>query len=231
MPGSPFMRLKPRASTATIPINGVVYGDSLGGATGGQTPVAAHLQTLRPQDTWTYVSHSALMLSVATNNAHALGFKQSVHDVYYVPGARNVVIDFSILHGECNDTNDTANQIFDNWRAFVLQQQGFGWEVGFFGVPGTTEYNDPLNSPYRKLERAGVNNLFANGDGGTRLPKAGAQYYVNTELIVGLRTNDPPASGDGDPTYFINDTPVFGAIHLTSYAYGLLAAAMHVQLG
>ena len=212
-------------------MNIVVYGDSLAGDTGGQTPVATHLQALRPTDTVTYVSFGALQLANALDNGSGSGFLQAVHNALYNPARYNVVANFSIAHGDVQDLDDTVPVIYDRYRSLIQLEQGLGWYPFAIGVPGTSEYNDPGGGRYRRPERDGFNDMLRNGDGGTRPPRAGAPYYVDTETMVGYRTADLPLSGNGDPVYFINDTPAFGAIHWTSYGYSLMAAQIHGALG
>lgn len=231
MPGAPFQRCRvPSLVTSpTLPFNGVVFGNSLAGDTGGQTPISTHLQALRPADTWTFVSFGGHDLSIALS-AGSTGFQQAVHTPLYVPGAQNLVFIEDLLI-DCNDTNDTVAQIYDRLTSLITQIHSFGWLAGVIGVGGTSEFNDPGATPYRRPERIGVNNWLRSGDGGSRPSKAGAEYFFDIETIEGLGQSDLPLSGDGDPLLFLNDTPTWGAIHRTSYANSLIAGGMNVVLG
>lgn len=213
---------------AALPINGIVYGDSLAGASGIATneTLAAYLQGLRPADSWDYVSFGALMLATALNNSSGQGFKQAVHDVRYQPGQRNLVVLWSILHGDCNDTLDSTNTIFDRYQSLVTLCEGFGWEVCAMDVPATTEYNDPVGSPYRRPQRSGCNTLLLSGDGGSRLPKAGAAYHARISLISGLGQDDVPTSGDPGGTLIQSD-----GIHLKAAGQQACAGYVHTTLG
>lgn len=193
--------------------NGIVYGDSLAGTSGisGAEAMASRLQVYRPSDTWDRVSFGALMIATALDSGSGQGFEQAVHDVHFQPGERNLVIFWSILHGDANDTSDSANTIFDRYVDLVDLAHSFGWEVAATTIPATTEYNDPGGSPYRRPQRIAINDLLRNGDGGSRLPRAGAEYLIDVETISGLGQNDVPDSGPPGGTLIQTD-----GIHLTA---------------
>lgn len=175
-------------------INGVVYGDSLAGTSGitGAEALSSRLQARRPSDTWNRESIGALMLTAANSS-----FNSTVNPHYNsTPGVTNLVLFWSILHGDCNDTFDTEQQIFDRLVTLVNTAKGYGWKVAVTTVPATTEYNNPSNSPYRRPARIAVNNLVVNGDGGSRQRGAGAEYVIDVSTISGLGQNDVPTDGD-----------------------------------
>lgn len=211
-------------------INGVVYGDSMAGTSGitaGQS-MSAQLQLLRPSDTWNRVSVGALECDNPGGGAIGPGsfsFENLVHDVYYIPGARNVVVLWSILHGTVNDTSLTATQAYDRYRVLVQIAQGLGWEVVATTIPGTTEYNNPASSPYRRPQRIGVNDLLLSGDGGSRPPNAGAEYLANIEAIPGLGQSEQPVSGNPGGVMLQAD-----GIHPTAVAQAAGASAVSAAL-
>lgn len=188
--------------------NGVVYGDSIANG------IASRLAALRTGDTWTEVEVATLMLHLPDGGALGPGankFETKVHDLYYVPGARNIVVNLSIIHGETNDTFDTATQIYDGYRTLIQAQQALGWKVCSVTIPATTEYNDPDSSPYRRPQRIDVNELLRSGDGGSRPVRAGAEYFADFEDISGLGQLDVPISGAPGGTLLSAD-----GIHLLS---------------
>jgi hypothetical protein len=190
-------------------INGVVYGDSLAGTSGitGPEALSSRLQVRRPTDTWNRESIGALMLADANSDFNSL-----VNPYYNsTPGITNLVLIWSVLHGDCNDTFDTEQQIFDRLVTLVNTAKGYGWKVAVTTVPATTEYNDPGGSPYRRPTRIAVNNLVVSGDGGSRHRGAGAEYVIDVTTISGLGQNDVPISGNPGGTLIQAD-----GIHLTA---------------
>lgn len=213
--------------SAPRPINGVVFGDSLSSPASGVS-LASTLQTLRPWDTWVYVSVAALMLESPSGGAIGPGansWKTLVHDVYFVTGARNMTINWSILHGDCNDTFDTAETIIDRCISLTSQQRSYKWETMMLAVPATTEYNDPLGSPYRRPQRKDVNVLLRNGDA-TRAPRGGADKFADVCLIAGLGQEDVPISGVPGGTLVSSD-----GIHLTAAGQQACASVVNFTLG
>ena len=180
-------------------INGVVYGDSLAGYGVADVDIsetlAARLQFRRPTDTWATESIGSLMLANANTS-----FNSVVNPHYNsTPGITNLVIIWSVLLGDCNDTSDTDLQIFDRLVTLVNTAKSYGWKVAVTTVAATTEYNNPGNVPYRRPTRISVNNLVLSGDGGTRHRGAGAEYVIDVASISGLGQtdvpNDPPPGG------------------------------------
>lgn len=164
----------------------VVYGDSL--AEG----LASRIGALR-SETWIEVSIGTLETLRPDGGALGPGannFKTRVHDLYYVPGARNLVTNASILHGDANDTFDTAEQIYARARQLTLWQRALGWEVCWLGIPGTLEYNNPASSPYRRPQRQAINEYLRNGGNGWAA-RASGNWFADPELVNGLGQVSP----------------------------------------
>lgn len=231
MPGAPSKRCRVGYNPYSYtPINGVVYGDSLAGTSGisGAEALSSRLQVYRPKDVWNRVSIGALMMESPGGGAIGPGsfsFTNQVHNTYYVPGSRNMVVFWSILHGDANDTLDSANTIFDRYVTLVNTAKGLGWQVCAMAIPATTEYNDPGSSPYRRPQRTDINQLLRVGDGGTRQARAGANYFVDVASISGLGQTDVPISGSPGGTLIQAD-----GIHLTAAGQDACAVLWHATV-
>lgn len=203
-------------------INGVVGGDSMASNDRPGVPlgegVSGYLQSTNPGSTWNAFSQGGLQLQGMIDQ-----FVSQIHDVYYSPGDTNVYVPFSLLHGNVQDTEETPEQTMALYIELQQIAQGLGWLTFALTIPGTTEFNDPNNGRYRRPERQEVNEMVVAGF-------ADSNYIVDIDQIPGLCTLCVPDSGDADPVYFLNDTPMWGAIHLTPYSNSLIAAAITAQL-
>jgi hypothetical protein len=211
-----------------VATNWLLFGDSL-----STVGIRNRLRTLRPLDTWNVVSVSALMLTTTggspTGGAIGPGsdsFADRVHDVYYNGAMRNGVVNLSMAHGDVQDTSATALAVYDLMRTLVSAQRALDWVTCVCGIPATTEYNNPSNSPYKRPQRITYNAALRDGATGGRPVKAGADYFVDTELIAGLGQLDVPT--DPPPGGTMLDA---GGIHFASAGEIAMANLIHVVLG
>jgi hypothetical protein len=106
------------------------------------------------------------------------------------------------------DTSATPLDVVDGMATLISNAQALGWEVCVVSVPATTEYNDPLSSPYKRPERIAYNDLLRNGGSGRPI-RAGAEHLADTDAIPGFGQADVPTSGPGGP--YLDA----GGVHLT----------------
>jgi hypothetical protein len=203
-------------------INGVVGGDSMASNDRPGVPlgegVSGYLEDIRPGETWNWYSAGGLQIEgmISSFEAQIQPFFQS--------GKTNIYVPFSLLHGNCQDTSQTASEIITLYEDLQALAQGFGWKTFAITVPGTTEFNDPLASPYKRPVREQVN--AALRDNGW----AGADYFLDLDTFPGICTLCVPDSGDADPVYYLNDTPAFGAVHLTPFSNSLIATGISAAI-
>ncbi len=185
----------------TGPINGLVFGDSL--ASG----IASRIAALRPGDlAWNEVSQANFGLndtwgSPAGSGAIGTGsnsFKVKGHDAFYVPGVRNVVVLLSITHRDVQDLRDGDSTIMARLKTLIDEILALGWEVLVCCVPATTEYNDPVGSPYTRPNRIAHNDALRNGGLGQPI-RCGANYFADLDAISGLGQAEVGTSGLGAP--------------------------------
>jgi hypothetical protein len=129
---------------------GLVAGDSLTGT------IAAEIAALRPGETWNNYTVPAMSIE------QMIADFPTISATYYQPGDDNIWLP-SLGHGNCQDTVQTGPEVLALYATMVTQAQGLGWRVMAMTVPGTTEFNDPLASPYRKPVRQSFNEGLRTG--------------------------------------------------------------------
>jgi hypothetical protein len=200
------------------PINGVVFGDSFAepGAAGldPSEALAARLQHYRSQDTWVSEGVGLRHLEDLIDD-----FEADVHDAHFdaTPGARNVVVIISGNHGNLQDTAQTAAQVAQLEQDLVDLIHTFGWEVVVTPCPGTSEYNNPSNTPYTRPKRITFNGIMR--DGGSGFPKwLGADRFWDVETIAGFGSNDPNPDPPPGVSVLLSD-----GIHPSATGHDLIA--------
>jgi len=203
-------------------INLVVGGDSMASNFRSGIPlgqgISGYLKTQNPSWTTNAYSVDGLQLEGMIST-----FTAQIHNVYYNPSALNIYVPFSLAHGNCQDTSQTAAQVYQLQRDLVALAKGLGWKTLSLTVPGTTEFNDPNASPYKRPVRQAYNALL-------RADWAGADWGVDVDTLPGVCTLCVPDSGPANSTYYLNDTPAFGAIHWTPFSNQQAATAIGAKI-
>lgn len=207
------------------PANILFFGDSI--ATG----IAALVAALRTGDTVNGVVQANLGFDTTAGSGSGSGalgsgsnsFEVKGHDVYYVPGARNVAAILSVGHRDVQDERPGDSIIMGRFATMVSEIHALGWaEVVLYTIPACVEYNDPGGSPYTRPNRIAINAALRSGGLGQAI-RAGAEYLVDTDAMANWGQADVGISGSGAPN--LSD-----GIHPSSTGQTLLANGFHAVL-